>query len=263
MPITDITEHHIDVSGGTVYARRWTPAGAGDKSPVILLHNSLGCVAAWRDFPAMLAEKLSRPVIAYDRLGFGRSSPRHELPSLHFVRQEAQDYLPALLQALSIDNFILWGHSVGGGMSVAGAAYFGNRCEAVITEAAQAFVEDKTRAGIRAAQLNFQAPAVFEKLARYHGDKTPWVLHAWFDIWLADEFSDWSLKDDLPRVISPMLILYGDDDEFGSLKFPEMMQALSGGPTSMAILQDCGHNPHREQTDTVLNAAESFLNLRG
>lgn len=259
MPETHITEHHIDVPGGVVYAKRWVPTGAGQKSPIILLHNSLGCVDAWRDFPGMLAEKLARPIIAYDRLGFGRSSTRTALPSFDFINEEARDYLPVILNALSVDHFIAWGHSVGGGMAVACAVHFGQRCEAVVTEAAQAFVEDKTLAGIRAAQLNFKDPAVFEKLERYHGNKAKWALDAWFDIWLADEYAEWSLKDDLPLVNSPMLVIYGDRDEFGSLKFPEMMCALSGAPATMLILQDCGHNPHREQAIMVIEAARKFL----
>ncbi len=259
MSETHITEHHIDVPGGVVYAKRWIPAGAGQKSPIILLHNSLGRVDAWRDFPRLLADELSRPVIAYDRLGFGRSSARTALPSFDFINEEARDYLPVILSALSIDNFIVWGHSVGGGMAVACAVHLGQRCEAVVTEAAQTFVEDKTLAGIRAAQLNFKDPAVFEKLTRYHGDKSQWVLKAWFDIWLAEEYAGWGLKDDLPLVTSPMLVIYGDQDEFGSLKFPEMMCALSGAPATMLILQDCGHNPHREQTMGVVDAAKQFL----
>jgi pimeloyl-ACP methyl ester carboxylesterase len=258
-----MSERFVDVPGGSVYVRVFTPAAherIGRATPVILLHDSLGCVEMWREFPSLLAEKLQRPVVAYDRLGFGRSSRRTELPSIGFVREEAEVYLPAILRGLRIGRFIAFGHSVGGAMAVIAAARFARDCEAVITESAQAYVQDQTLRSIAEAKKNFEDPRLFERLARYHGENAAWVLRAWTDTWLTPEFASWSLEKDLPLVRCPLLAIHGVHDEFGSVRFPETLCALAGGPAEKLIIEDCGHVPHREQPGIVLDVVQSFLN---
>ena len=149
MQISDIL---MAVAGGEIFVRRWVVENS-DAAPIILLHDSLGCVDLWRDFPEALAQFTKRTVIAYDRLGFGRSSQREGLPSISFIEEEANIYFPAIKQALGIDEFILLGHSVGGGMAITIAATHSQDCQAVITEAAQAFVEERTLIGIRTAKV--------------------------------------------------------------------------------------------------------------
>lgn len=255
------SERFIDVPGGQVFIKHWMPDGVL-KSPLILLHDSLGCVEMWRDFPAFLAERVGREVIAYDRLGFGKSSLRTQLPSTRFINEEAEVYLPEILKTLKIEKFSLFGHSVGGAMAVSIAALFQDRCEYVITESAQAFVEEQTREGIRQAQESFKKPEVFEKLQRYHGPKTQWVLDAWIRIWLSDEFSDWSLKKELPIVTCPILAIHGDRDEYGTRAFPDMICNLAGGPSKKLIISQCGHFPHREKPELILDTVTDFGRLR-
>ncbi|MEG1456634.1 MAG: alpha/beta fold hydrolase, partial [Comamonas sp.] len=125
----------------------------------MLLHDSLGCTALWRDFPDALARLTGHPVISYDRLGFGLSDAHPGVLGVDFVATEAQDSFGALLDALAIDRFMVFGHSVGGGMAVSIAAAYGMRCQAVITESAQSFVEPLTLDGIRAARDSFAAKA--------------------------------------------------------------------------------------------------------
>jgi pimeloyl-ACP methyl ester carboxylesterase len=132
----------------------------------------------WRDFPQALAMATGREVIAYDRLGFGRSSARSGLPSMGFIAEEGTLHFPALRDALGLSRYALFGHSVGGAMALAIAAN-DRRCEAVVTESAQAFVEERTLEGIRAARAQFADPAQLAKLERWHGDKARWVLEAW------------------------------------------------------------------------------------
>lgn len=255
------SERFIDVPGGKVFAKCWTPLRVlGD--PLLLMHDSLGCVDMWRGFPQSLAEKLNRSVVAYDRLGFGRSTPRQELPSVRFVNEEAELYLPAILKSFAVDTFAIFGHSVGGAMAVVSAGQFHKKCEAVVTESSQAFVEDRTKRGIQQAKADFENPKTFEKLAKYHGDKTKWVLDAWIQVWLSNEFANWSLKNDLPKMKCRVLAIHGDKDEYGSVKFPEMICDLAGGPSEKRIIENCGHVPHREQEDLILTLVSDFLRTR-
>lgn len=255
----DIRDAYVDGTGGRVYVRRWTPPEAHDASPLVLLHDSLGCVALWRDFPARLAAALSRPVFAYDRLGFGRSGARRDLPSPHFVQEEADVFFPVLRQALGIGRYALFGHSVGGAMALAIAASDPAGCEAVVSESAQAFVEGRTVAGIQAARASFERPGEIDRLARWHGDHARWVLRAWTEVWLSPAFASWSLEATLPLVRCPVLALHGSRDEYGSVAFPEMICRLSEGPCEMAVLEGCGHVPHREREAEVLDRVSRFF----
>ena len=218
-----------------------------------------GCVALWRDFPAQLAQATGHRVIAYDRLGFGRSDAHPGSLRLGFVESEAQQGFAALRTYFGISDFIVFGHSVGGGMAVACAAAFASQCVGLITESAQAFVEARTLEGIRAADLQFAEPGQLQRLQRYHGNKAEWVLRAWVDNWLSEDFADWNLDAALAQVRCPLLSLHGDDDEFGSPAHPERLLALAGGPAAMQLLQGCGHVPHREQAEAVLKAVARFL----
>ena len=251
-------EHWVDTPQGKLFAQDWTPLQA-QGAPIVLLHDSLGCVALWRDFPAQLAQATGHRVIAYDRLGFGRSDAHPGSLRLGFVEREAQQGFAALRTYFGISDFIVFGHSVGGGMAMACAAAFASQCVGLITESAQAFVEARTLEGIRAADLQFAEPGQLQRLQRYHGNKAEWVLRAWVDNWLSEDFADWNLDAALAQVRCPLLSLHGDDDEFGSPAHPERLVALAGGAAAMQLLQGCGHVPHREQAEAVLKAVARFL----
>lgn len=253
----------IDGPEGRIFARRWSPAGeAAAGVPVVLLHDSLGCVALWRDFPAALSAVTGRQVVAYDRPGFGRSDARTTRPSLDFIAEEATRYFPVVRAALGIDRFAVVGHSVGGGMACHVAAAAPHACEALATLSAQAFVEARTRAGIEAAKARFDDPAEVERLARYHGPKAAWVVDAWTGCWLDPAFGDWSLAPVLPRVACPVLALHGERDEYGSDRHPAAIAHGVGGPARFEILRDVGHVPHREQPERVVARLAAFLAAR-
>ncbi len=243
---------------GRVFVRRW-PVDGSDRVPIVLLHDSLGSVAQWRDFPSKLAQATSREVIAYDRLSFGQSDPRDERPSPGFVREEATSSFAAVHDALQLERFVLFGHSVGGAMALEIAAAEGARCVGVVSESAQAFVEPRTRDGIRDAKAAFASDAQMARLQRWHGDKARWVLEAWTEVWLDASFDDWSLRDCLPRVHCPVLAIHGDGDEYGSLAFPRTIADGVAGPSRMVALQGCGHVPHREQEAVVFEIVTEFL----
>jgi len=251
----------IQHPGGRIFTRTWTPGAArdGNAAPVVLLHDSLGCVDLWRDFPARLSQTLGREVIAYDRLGFGRSDARPARPSLDFIAEEAPEYFACVQDQLALERLVVMGHSVGGGMGIHAAAQLGARCEALVTISAQVFAEDRTLEGIRAAREVFRDPKQRERLARYHGDKTDWVLDAWIENWLDPGFAAWSVADVLPQVRSPALALHGELDEYGTTRHPELIAQLCGGGGEARILAGIGHVPHREQPDMVLGLIQSFL----
>lgn len=249
-------DHGISTSAGRLNVKVWPMEGSC--TPLLLLHDSLGCVALWRDFPAALAQATGRTVIAYDRPGFGQSGQREGQLPVSFVQDEAV-VIEALMAALDLPRVVLFGHSVGGGMAVAAAAALGQRCVAVITESAQAMVEDQTLTGIREAQVAFQDSAQRARLQKYHGDKADWVLHAWIETWLSPAFASWNLDAELEQVACPLLCLHGDKDEFGSAAHPQRLQRLAAGPTRGVMLEGCGHVPHREQEAVVLEAVTAFL----
>jgi len=252
-----MTDAFIDIASARIFVRSWAPDRVRDKTPLFLLHDSLGSTELWRDFPEKLSRALERIVYSYDRWGFGRSSRRDALPSQRFVEEEAETYFPALLKALGVDGFDLFGHSVGGGMAVAIAAHVPG-CRSIVTEAAQAFVEQRTRHGIEIAKQRFSDPSNLERLAKYHGEKAGWVLRAWTDVWLSEGYASWSLESLLPRVKCPLLVIHGDRDEYGSSAHPRFISERAGGVCSLALLQECGHVPHREKPDLVLDLLRDF-----
>ena len=248
----------IHAPGGRRFVRIWGDLGAA-LAPMILLHDSLGSVELWRDFPGRLAGATGRAVIAYDRLGFGRSDAYQGALDADFIREEARSSLPALQARLGIGRLILFGHSVGGGMSVCAGAALPDSVVAIITESAQAFVEERTLAGIREAEAGFAKPGQMERLARYHGDKARWVLEAWTNTWLSPRFADWTLDAELRRLRCPVLALHGDRDEYGSRQHPERIGSLPPGGGEVVIFEDCGHVPHREKPELVLQAVAGFV----
>lgn len=256
------TEHWIATPDGRLFAHCWqppAPIAMVDASPIVLFHDSLGCVALWRSFPGLLAELTGRTVIAYDRLGFGQSDARRDTLGRDFIDEEASRHFPALQRYFGFDRFIAMGHSVGGGMAVHCAARYATDCAALITESAQAFVEDKTRAGIMTAREHFHQDDAFERLARYHGDKARWVLDAWIETWLAPFFADWSLQAALPLVQCPTLVIHGAEDEYGSLSHPEQIANGVSGYAELKIFPETQHVPHREQEVAVAQTIASFI----
>lgn len=254
-------EHWVTTDRGRIYTKRWIAPSAARPAaaPIVLFHDSLGCVALWRDFPEQLARATDRDVIAYDRLGFGKSDAHPGTLRNDFIHDEARVDFHNVRDQLAIRTFVAFGHSVGGGMAVGCAAAYPGDCAALITESAQAFVEACTIKGIVEAKEGFQQPGQIDRLKKYHGDKAAWVLHAWTDTWLAPDFAAWNLDDDLHRLQCPVLAIHGDKDEFGSLLQPRRIADLGGHRSTPEILAQCGHVPHHEQRHIVLSLVGRWL----
>ncbi len=264
-PAISSQEHGIDLPQGRLYARSWQPEAVPGQTPpqaraaILLFHDSLGSVDLWRDFPAQLAAATGRRVVAYDRLGFGRSAARTGSLSVDFIAEEARRVFPALRQALGLEHCIPYGYSVGGGMAAACAALHPQGCTALITQSAQAFVDEGVRQGIRAAETAFAQPGQRERLSKYHGDKTEWVLRAWIDTWLSPDFAPWRIDATATAIPCPLLVIHGEQDEYGSLAHPQTIASLGREATELLLLPDCHHVPHREHPQRVLAAVQRFL----
>ena len=255
----EISDQRVAVDGGQSFVRIWNDRTlVRTLAPIVLVHDSLGCVELWRDFPADLCLRTGRTVLAYDRLGFGRSDPRSRRLSPDFIACEGAVGLLPILDDLGIGDWIGFGHSVGGGMTLHAAATV-RGCLAAVTESAQAFLEQRTADGIRNAREDFALPGRLDRLKRYHGEKATWVLEAWTETWLGPAFADWSLDDVLPKVRVPVLAIHGDLDEYGSLAHPERIVGLAGGPAELAALPGVHHVPHREVAVLVLDLVADFI----
>lgn len=267
-----MTEHNIEIkeyviSGieGNIFVKEWIPNNLVDNVPLMLMHDSLGCVELWRSFPKILATALSKRVIAYDRLGFGQSSECTTLATKSFIKEEALQHFPYLKKQLNIRDYLLLGHSVGGVIAINIAAN-DRDCQGVITIASQAFVEPLTRKGIKEAQTMFQNAEQMQRLEKYHGARAKWLLSSWINIWLSAEFSTWSLEDCIGKIQCPVLALHGDKDEYGSKAFPEFIinKVANSGVSNknknvLVMLKDCGHAPHKEKTEQVLTSVTDFV----
>lgn len=249
----------IESLDGSIFVRTWEGDPFTERAPIVLIHDSLGCVALWRDFPERLRQATSRTVVAYDRLGFGQSTARRDRLKPSFIRNEGKCSIPSLCDDLGIGQVVLCGHSVGGGMAIEAAAFMRDRCEALVAIAAQAFVEDRTIAGIEKAQITFQSQREIDRLAKYHGTRAGWAVEAWTRTWLSPEFRNWSLDEALTKVNAPIIAIHGDNDEYGSLAHPERITRKGG---VLKVIEGAGHLPHRENPDEVVAHIAQFLKQR-
>ncbi len=242
-----------------LFAKSWAPAQLKTDIPIIMFHDSLGCVDLWRDFPAQLAEVTQRQVIAYDRLGFGQSPAYPHVLAHDFVVTEAQKIFKQLLEQLNIQKFIVMGHSVGGGMAAVCAALYPEQCISLITIAAQSHVEALTLSGIREAKAMFEQAGQLDRLKKYHGEKAQWVLNSWTETWLSEAFQHWTLDEYLQKIQIPMLVIHGELDEYGSLNQPQQFVDLSPAQTQLHIMENTHHMPHKEKPEEVLAVITTFL----
>lgn len=251
----NVQDRQIETSRGELFARTWESGGNPAATPILLFHDSLGSVELWRSFPEKLAMATGRRVIAYDRLGFGRSDSFPGRLAMDFVREEARRIVPLLQQQIGFSAFITCGHSVGGGMAVETAAHLRDDCAGLITMGAQALVDDRIRDGIRVAQAEFAKPENLARLGRYHRDPA-WVVSAWTETWLDPAFAAFSLDDALEQVRCPVLAVHGQDDEYGSA---DHARRIAVGRGEAAILDGIGHVPHREDPDRLVSLLDGFI----
>ena len=231
--------------------------------PLVFLHEGLGCIEMWRDFPDRLCRASGRAGIVFDRRGYGGSDHFAGKWPLDYLVHEGKTALPSVLDACGIEKAVLFGHSDGGTIALMAAALAPSRVAAGITEAAHIFVEDITLEGIRRAVDTYKTSDLKSRLEKYHHKNTDTVFWRWADTWLDPAFSSWNMTDILPKIHQPFLVIQGKEDEYGTKAQVEgICRGVSGNAESL-IIPDCGHIPHVFARKTVLEAAVTFLKYNG
>lgn len=233
---------------------------SAEQPVLVFLHEGLGSISMWRDFPEALANACGLPALIYDRLGHGGSDPVALPRPGDFLDIEARRSLPELLVACGIGRPVLVGHSDGGTIALLYAAAFPDRPVACVTEAAHVMFEDKTRAGVASVAERWEHNADFRRrLARHHGAGTEGLVRGWAEAWLRNESRNWSMLDRLGAIRCPLLAIQGADDEHGTPRQLEEIAARVSAPVQTAMLPDCGHVPHHQARDQVNALMRAFI----
>jgi len=254
-----MTEHFVTVLGQRLHYR-WIAGLVPEAPPLVFLHEGLGSISLWRDFPDRVAEATGCPALIYSRRGFGHSDPltppyRRPRDYLHI---EALEVLPRLLDHFGLHRPILFGHSDGATIALIHAGGANRPVAAAILEAPHVMVEPETLTGIRATLNAWHKSDLPQKLARHH-QHVEGAFWGWADTWLDPDFHDLDIRDLLPRITNPTLVIQGDRDEYGTVTQVESITRAVSGPADALIIPQCGHSPHIHQPSVVLDATLTFL----
>ncbi|WP_299201629.1 alpha/beta hydrolase [uncultured Amphritea sp.] len=234
-----------------------------DRPTLVLLHEALGHIDMWKDFPQQLANNTCLDLFVYERRGYGRSSsitlPRPD----DYLEQEGRDWLKPVLDAAGLDQIVLVGHSDGGSIALIGAACLQDRVVAIITEAAHIRIDSLTTAGIVEAVELYNATDLPKKLERYHGERTDLLFRAWHETWLRERFQPLDLSGYLNDIRCPALIIQGEDDQYGERAQVDDIVSGIGASAEALFLPNCGHVPHLQAQQITLDAMSGFLESLG
>jgi pimeloyl-ACP methyl ester carboxylesterase len=250
-------QHGEVVAGGKRLETLWIRHVAADRPVIVMLHEGLGSISAWKHFPHTVAERTGCNVLIYSRYGHGKSQELTEKRPVSFMHHEGEVVLPELLQKLNIERPIVLGHSDGGSIALIFAARFPDCCSALILEAPHVFVEDLSVRSITEAKESFRTTNLRHKLSRHHAhvDATFW---GWNDIWLDPEFRSWNIEDCLPGIGCPILCIQGEQDQYGTIAQLKAIQARIP-ETEIVTLPECKHSPHRDQPEMTLQCITDFV----
>ncbi|MBQ4819126.1 alpha/beta hydrolase [Aquimarina sp. MMG016] len=229
------------------------------KPTIIFLHDSLGCIELWRDFPKKTALLTGCNVLAYDRQGYGQSDPFSCLKRDNSYLKTEAEVLCKIIDHLDLKQVLLFGHSDGGSIALLAGALYPNKILGIITEGAHVFVEKETIEGIKNAVQLYKNTNLKEKLYKYHGDKTDSVFRMWTETWLSNEYRSWNIEEYLSKILCPSLIIQGKKDEYGTIDQVNSIVKQTFGNSSALIIPEIGHTPHKEATDIVLKESNSFI----
>jgi pimeloyl-ACP methyl ester carboxylesterase len=231
--------------------------GPASRLSMVFLHEALGSVSHWRDFPQRLADATGCEAVVYSRYGHGQSTPRTESLEPSFLHDEALQWLPALLDALAIDRPVLFGHSDGASIALIAAGGLARAFAGVIVLAPHVMVEPQGLAGIERAKAAWRETDFAQRLARHHVDADA-VFRRWHEAWLRPGHRGWNIEQYLPRIECSILAIQGDGDEYATMEQVDRIARLARR-AEVLKLAGCGHSPHRDRADTVIAATASFV----
>ena len=246
----------VPLRGGAVDVLRID--GDGARRPLVFLHEGLGSLALWRDFPQAVAEATGRAAVVYSRLGYGRSDPWPGARDPDYMHREALESLPELLDALEVRDPVLVGHSDGASIALIHAGRGGRSVSGLVLLAPHVFVEPVSIAGVRAAREAFLTTDLAERMSRHHDDAEA-TFWKWNDVWLSPQFADWNIEDVLPSISAKMLLVQGTADQYGTVRQVDAIERGVRGPVDRVVLEGCGHAPHLERGPETLEAVTHFV----
>jgi pimeloyl-ACP methyl ester carboxylesterase len=260
----------------------WYGPEPAEAPTLVFLHEGLGCVAMWRDFPQRVAAATGYGALVYSRGGYGKSDLAQSPRSVRFMHDEALLTLPQVLDALEIRKAILVGHSDGGSIAIIYAGgIVDRRVRGLILEAPHVFVEEVGLKSIRQIAEEYRASAselvarrtpanhsqsagapmlsdLKKRLARYHGENVDATFWGWNDVWLNPEFESWNIEEYLPKIRVPVLLIQGEDDQYGTPAQVRAIEAGCQGTVQTLLVPGCGHSPHLDQPGLTLEAMKKF-----
>jgi pimeloyl-ACP methyl ester carboxylesterase len=250
----------IEIQGCALEFQWLGPPPSAQAPTLVFLHEGLGCVQMWRDFPQHLAAVTGLGALNYSRAGYGGSDAAILPRRSDYMHDEAQKVLPQVLDAFGIESAILVGHSDGGSIALIHAGSERSaRVKAMVLLAPHVFVESLTVASISEAAVLYRSTNLSERLARYHGDSVDQTFWGWNDIWLHDHFLQWNIEQYLSEITAPVLMLQGEDDQYGTSAQLQAIESGVGGPTECHLLVDCAHSVFRDQPEATLSFCRDFL----
>ncbi|RZI44292.1 alpha/beta hydrolase [Herbaspirillum sp. HC18] len=241
---------------------RWIGTQHSTHPVIVFLHEGLGSISMWRDFPERFCTEHGFRGLVFSRYGYGRSTPRpcEERLPISYLHEQAHEALPEFLRALGIERPWLFGHSDGGSIALLYAARFPENVSGIVVMAPHIFIEDISIAGIHSARDTFLQTDFKDRLARHHHDAES-VFRGWNDAWLNPAFRAWNIESEVAQITCPVLAIQGDGDEYGTLEQIYGIERLVPRARALALAQ-CGHSPHRDQPDAVSRAAGEFIKTR-
>jgi len=253
--LPDIATELVEVSGRTLHVRHFGREHTGP--PLVFLHEGLGSVDLWRDFPAELVDRTRLPGVAYSRYGNGWSASLAEARGPDYMHREAQVDLPRIVAAMGSGSPILIGHSDGASIAIIYAGS-GHPVGGLVLIAPHVFVEPETVASIESMSESFATSDMSEKMASYHRDPVA-TFHGWADIWLSPGFRDWNIESDIRGIRCPTLMVQGDADEYGTERQLDAIDDGLSAPADRLLVSGAGHSPHLSHPGPVADAVVDFI----
>lgn len=250
----------VEIAGCRLEYSWYGPKACPERPTLVLLHEGLGCVEMWKDFPLLLHQQTGLSLLCYSRSGYGRSDPAPLPRPINYMHIEAKEVLPKLLDAFEIKNALLIGHSDGGSIALIHAGCDPmQRISGLVLLAPHVFNEPLSVQSITEAARLYRETDLRQKLARYHGDQVDQTFWGWNRVWLNPDFLEWNIEEYLASIQVDLLLIQGREDQYGTLRQLKAIERQVGGASKKVVLNECAHSPQRDQPEKTLFAITAFI----